>query len=116
MIQEIYFNIKLIPFAELRAGKFKTPLGLEVLRSDRELSFAERSLASDLASLRDLGIQARSSFLHNAISYDLGFFSGTGDGTNAKFEWKGTHEEVARIMLRPFAEHSTPAAQPFTIE
>jgi len=106
VIQEVYVENGSIPFAKLRAGKFKTPMGLEVLRSDRELTFAERSLASDLVPLRDLGIQAQGSILHSGISYEFGFFSGIGDGTNAKFQWKGTHEEVARVMARPFAASS----------
>ncbi len=106
VIQEVYVENGSIPFVKLRVGKFKTPIGLEVLRSDRELTFVERSLASDLVPLRDLGIQAQGSMLHDRVNCELGFFSGTGDGTNAKFQWKGTHEEVARVMLRPFAGHS----------
>ena len=112
VIQEVYVDIGSTPFAKLRAGKFKTPIGLEVLRSDRELTFAERSLASDLVPLRDLGVQARGSILHNGISYEFGFFSGTEDGANAAFQWKGTHEEVGRVLARPFAEYSrTPMKQ-----
>jgi phosphate-selective porin OprO and OprP len=109
VIQEVYVENGSIPFARLRAGKFKTPIGLEVLRSDRELTFAERSLASDLVPLRDLGIQADGSILHGGVRYEFGFFSGTGDGTNAKFQWRGTHEEVGRVMVKPFAEYSAAA-------
>lgn len=109
VVQEVYVENGSIPFVRLRAGKFKTPLGLEVLRSDRELTFAERSLASDLVPLRDLGIQARGSFWHDGLTYETGFFSGTGDGTNSKFQWRGTHEEVGRIFVKPFANSSASA-------
>ena len=51
-IQEAFLELKTYKFAKLRAGKFKEPIGLEVLRSDRDLTFAERSLASDLVPLR----------------------------------------------------------------
>jgi phosphate-selective porin OprO/OprP len=109
VIQEVYVENGSISFARLRAGKFKTPIGLEVLRSDRELTFAERSLASDLVPLRDLGIQVQGSLLHNGFRYEFGFFSGTGDGTNAKFQWKGSHEEVGRVVVKPFAGYSAAA-------
>jgi phosphate-selective porin OprO/OprP len=115
LIQEVYVENASIPFAKLRVGKFKTPMGLEVLRSDRELTFAERSLASDLVPLRDLGIQVRGSMLHNRISYESGFFSGTGDGTNAMFQWKGTHEEAGRVMVRPFGGYSVAAVKQFGV-
>jgi phosphate-selective porin OprO/OprP len=115
VIQEVYVENGSIPFAKLRAGKFKTPIGLEVLRSDRELTFAERSLVSDLVPLRDLGIQARGSILHDGINYEFGFFSGTGDGANAAFQWKGSYEEAGRILVRPFTGHSASAGKQFGV-
>lgn len=111
VIQEAYVEWKSIPFARLRVGKFKTPLGLEVLRSDRELTFAERSLASDLIPLRDLGAQIEDSVLKGAITYAVGFFSGAGDGQNASFEWPGTKEGVARVFFKPFAATTSIAVQ-----
>lgn len=111
VIQEAYVEWKSIPYARLRVGKFKTPLGLEVLRSDRDLTFAERSLASDLIPLRDLGAQVEDSVLKGAITYQVGFFSGVGDGQNASFEWPGTKEEVARVFFKPFAATTSSAVQ-----
>lgn len=75
-IQEAFLEEKTFGFAKLRVGKFKEPIGLEVLRSDRELIFAERSLASDLVPLRYLGAQLSGSFLSDSIAYEGGFFKG----------------------------------------
>lgn len=103
-IQEAFVEEKTFGFAKLRAGKFKEPIGLEVLRSDRELIFAERSLASDLVPLRYLGVQLSGSVLSDSIAYEGGFFQGSSDGSNGVFtQWTSSHEAVARLFLRPFA-------------
>lgn len=106
-IQEAFLEEKTFSFAKLRIGKFKEPIGLEVLRSDRELVFAERSLASDLVPLRYLGAQLSGSVLSDSISYQGGFFQGSSDGSNGVFtQWTSSHEAVARLFLRPFATTS----------
>jgi phosphate-selective porin OprO and OprP len=106
-IQEAFLEEKTFSFAKLRLGKFKEPIGLEVLRSDRELIFAERSLASDLVPLRYLGAQLSGSVLSDSIAYQGGFFQGSSDGSNGIFtQWTSSHEAVARLFLRPFAATS----------
>jgi len=101
-IQEAFLEFKSLPFAKLRVGKFKEPLGLEVLRSDRELTFPERSIASDLVPLRYMGAQLGGSVLSNAISYEVGYFNGSSDGSNGNFQWLPANEGAARVFLRPF--------------
>ena len=80
-IQEAYLELKTLPFAKLRVGKFKEPIGLEVLRQDRDLTFVERSLASDLLPLRTVGAQISGSVLSNSITYEGGYFNGSNDGS-----------------------------------
>ena len=108
VIQESYAEWRISSFASFSVGKFKTPLGLEVLRPDRDLTFAERSMASDLLPVRDLGGELRTSLLGHAITCEAGYFSGAEDGTNARFEWRGTSEGVGRIFLRPFTAAGAP--------
>ncbi|PYX80966.1 MAG: porin [Acidobacteria bacterium] len=112
-IQEAYLELKSIPFAKLRVGKFKEPVGLEVLKSDRDLSFAERSLASDLAPLRYMGAEVSASLFSESISYAIGYFNGAEDGANGSFQWLHAHEAAARVFLRPFAATHVKAAQDF---
>ena len=103
-IQEAFLELKSVPFAKLRVGKFKEPIGLEVLRSDRELTFAERSLASDLVPLRYIGAQVSGSVLSNSITYAGGYFDGSSDGSNGIFtQWAHLSEAAARLFLHPFA-------------
>ena len=103
-IQEAYLELKTLPYAKLRVGKFKEPIGLEVLRQDRDLSYEERSLASDLLPLRYIGAQLSGSVFSNSIDYAAGYFDGSSDGSNGVFtQWARGNEAAARVFLQPFA-------------
>src|SRR5213078_5313763 len=52
-----YANYRYDSWLQLRAGKFKVPVGLEQLQSDPVTSFNERSLVTDLVPNRDIGFQ-----------------------------------------------------------
>lgn len=103
-IQEVFLELKSLPFAKIRVGKFKAPIGLEVLRQDRDLTFPERSIASDLVPLRYIGAQMSGSILSNTISYQGGYFNGSNDGSNGVFtQWASGNEGAARVFVHPFA-------------
>ncbi len=105
-----YLELKTLPYAKLRVGKFKEPIGLEVLRQDRDLSFTERSLASDLLPLRYLGAQISGSLFGKSVNYEGGYFQGSSDGSNAVFtQWTHGNEGVGRIFFMPFATTSSKA-------
>jgi phosphate-selective porin OprO/OprP len=102
-IQEAYIEWKTFSFAKLRVGKLKEPIGLELLESDRDLTFAERSPASDLLPLRYMGAQLGGSVFSETISYQLGYFNGSNDGSNGNFQWAHANEFAGRVFLQPFA-------------
>jgi phosphate-selective porin OprO/OprP len=103
-IQEAFLELKTLPFAKVRVGKFKEPIGLEVLQADRYMKFPERSIASDLVPLRYIGAQLSGSILKNSISYEGGYFDGSSDGSNGEFtQWAQGNEGVGRVFLQPFA-------------
>ncbi|HLZ42975.1 MAG TPA: porin [Candidatus Sulfotelmatobacter sp.] len=103
-IQEAFLELKTLPYTKLRVGKFKEPIGLEVLRQDRDLSYEERSLASDLLPLRYIGAQLSGSLFSNLIDYAAGYFNGSSDGSNGVFtRWAHGNEAAARVFLQPFA-------------
>jgi phosphate-selective porin OprO/OprP len=106
-IQEAFLELKTLPYAKLRVGKFKEPIGLEVLRQDRDLTFTERSIASDLVPLRYIGAQLSGSLLSKSITYEGGYFNGSSDGSNGVFtQWARGNEGAARIFVHPFATTS----------
>lgn len=103
-VQEAFLELKTLKYAKLRVGKFKEPIGLEVLRSDRDLSFAERSLASDLVPLRYIGAQLSGLVLADLVSYAVAYFNGSSDGSNgAVSQWSHGNEAAARLFVRPLA-------------
>ena len=114
-IQEAYLELKSLPFAKLRVGKFKEPIGLEVRKLDRELTFAERSLASDLLPLRYMGAQIGGSVFSNSMTYAAGYFNGSSDGSNGNFKWVQDNEAAARLFFHPFAKTQIAAIRQFGI-
>jgi phosphate-selective porin OprO/OprP len=111
-IFDAYLNYRYSPWLQLRAGKFKVPVGLEVLQSDPYTAFNERSLPTALLPSRDIGFQIWGDIADARLSYAVGVFNGVGDGrntSNADFE---DHREVAaRLFAQPFRKSSNPALQ-----
>lgn len=109
-IFDAYANYQYEPWAQLRAGKFKTPVGLEQLQADVNIAFNERSLVTDLVPNRDLGVQLWGDISGGVLSYAVGLFNGVGDyqnSSNANLDNAG--ELAARWFTQPF-KHSAGAA------
>lgn len=103
LIQDVYLELNVLPFAKPRVGKYKTPISLEVLKSDNEFTFVERSLAFDLVPNREVGVQIGGSLLAKSVNYALGYFNGTPDGSSGQtFVWRTSNEAAARIFFQPF--------------
>ncbi len=88
---------------QLKFGKFKSPVGLEMLQSEQATTFVERSLATNLVPNRDIGILAGGELLNGTISYSAGILNGVPDGassTNADFD--NEKDGVARVFASPF--------------
>lgn len=100
---DAYFDIKFSAAFRIRAGKAKTPFGLEQLIDDALLPFPERSLATDLVPNRDLGLQLTGNVAHRFISYAGGIFNGVPDNSNGITATTNRKTVVARLVLRPFA-------------
>ena len=112
VVQESFVQWTSIPLAQLEVGKFKAPIGLEVLRSDRDLTFVERSMASDLVPLRHLGAQLDGFLHYDAIDYSIGIVNSAEDGANATFQWGSSKDEVGRFFFKPFSASGHSWLQP----
>jgi phosphate-selective porin OprO/OprP len=111
-IFDAYGNYRCAPWAQLRVGKFKTPEGLEQLQEDVNLSFNERSLATDLVPNRDMGFQFWGIIDDGVLSYAAGIFNGVGDAqnsSNAAFE--NEVEFAGRLFAQPFKNSDMTALQ-----
>jgi phosphate-selective porin OprO/OprP len=102
-IFDAYLNYRYAPWLQLRAGKFKTPFGLENLQSDPYTFFNERALTSQLVPNRDIGFQLWGEVADGIALYQLGAFNGVGDGRNSSNQdFENDREVAARLFVQPF--------------
>lgn len=102
-IYDANINYRLRPELQFRAGKFKSPVGLEQLQADSTLPFNERSLVTALVPTRVIGFQLWGDVAAGRVSYAAGVFNGTGDGRVANNADFGDDKEAAgRLFFQPF--------------
>jgi phosphate-selective porin OprO and OprP len=103
-IVDAYLNYRYCPELQLEAGKFKSPVGLEHLVSDRNTFFNERSLATDLVPNCDLGVQLHGDLFGGVASYAAGIFNGAPDynGTTVNSDSDNDKAFAGRIFFQPW--------------
>jgi phosphate-selective porin OprO and OprP len=104
-LQDAYLNITYWDYASLRAGKFKAPLDLERLQSDRDLEFSERSEIQNLVPNRDTGFDLHGRLLEGRVFYDAALMNGVPNNTAADTTDLDTNDGkdfVGRIFTTPF--------------
>ena len=102
IIQDAYVEWKYWPFLKVRAGKYKPPVGLEMLQSDTDLLFTERGLPTDLVPQRDVGVQLSGDLFDGVVSYAGGVFNGVVDGGIADIDTFDSKDADARVWFQPF--------------
>ncbi len=107
-LYDAYADLKFQPHAVLRGGKFKAPLGLEMLQNDTELTFIERSLVSDLVPNRETGFQL-SGDVAGRVTYAIAAVNGAPDGSNIDGDSNDGKDFIARVFATPFSR-SGPSA------
>jgi len=111
-IFDAYGNYRYEPWLQLRTGKFKTPEGLEQLQEDVNISFNERSLATDLVPNRDVGLQLWGDIDGGVLSYAAGIFNGVGDEQNSSnAAYENEVEFAGRVFTQPFKNSDITALQ-----
>jgi phosphate-selective porin OprO and OprP len=102
-ILDANFSVKLADAVTLKVGKFKTPVGLEVLQSDAATSFTERSILAGFLPNRDLGVQLGGTVAGGLLSYAAGVFNGVADGANSSnVDFDEKKDAVVRLVATPF--------------
>ncbi len=100
-IQDAYVDAHPSGALRLRAGRFKSPFGLEYLQSDSNLPFAERALPTNLVPNRDVGLQLHGKLQDGLVSYAVGIFDGAVDGASASDDTEDGKDVVARVFAHP---------------
>jgi len=103
-------NVALTPALQVRAGKFKVPVGMELLQSDTWTFLNERSIVTNLVPGRDLGVQAWGDLAGGRVQYAVGVFNGVPDGaTTTNTDFDNEKDVAGRVWLSPFrADRDSP--------
>ncbi|TAK94999.1 MAG: porin [Verrucomicrobia bacterium] len=102
-ILDAYLSYRYAPELQLRAGKFKQPVGLERLQSDNWTFFVERGFPSQLTADRDLGLMLHGDVGDGLLTYAAGVFNGIGDNRSAGGLILDDQKHFAgRVFVQPF--------------
>lgn len=112
-IQDAYLNYRYNQPLQLEAGKFKSPVGLEILQNDAYVAFNERSLATDLLPNRDLGVQLHGDIFNGALSYAAALLDGAPDYNGTTFNTAPDNGRAfaGRIFAQPWKTSGITALQ-----
>jgi phosphate-selective porin OprO/OprP len=103
-LQDAYVNLRYWPLAQLQAGQFKSPFGLERLQSATSLTFIERGFPTQLAPNRDLGVMFHGDVREGWLQYQLAVVNGVADGASSPLDSDDSKDVVARVFAQPFLE------------
>ena len=102
VLQDAYFDARIKPSFKIRAGKFKSPFGLERLVSALDLTFVERGAPTLLAPNRDLGLMVYGDTLRARLAYQAAVMNGVVDGGSADLDDRKGKDVIARVFAEPF--------------
>jgi phosphate-selective porin OprO/OprP len=101
VLQDAFVDLRPLAWAKLRAGKFKSPFGLERLVPEQYLVFVERGLPSDLVPDRDIGVSLHGDVSSGTLLYELAVLNGTYDNANVDGDVDHHKDLVARLYVNP---------------
>jgi phosphate-selective porin OprO and OprP len=108
VIQDAYVVGRFKPWAQVTAGKFKVPVGLERIQSANDIRFIERGFPTGLLPNRDLGVQIGGDVAGGLVNYSIGYFNGVTDGGSSEgnptpdVESDTKGDIAARVFFQPF--------------
>lgn len=104
-ILDANISTALTPDLNIRFGRFKTPVGLEQLQSDPVAFFNERSIATNLAPNRDVGVELHGALAQKHLGYQFAVTNGVIDGGNStpsSDNLEGDFTVSGRLFATPF--------------
>jgi len=107
VVQDAYVDTVFARAFRIRAGKGKTPFGLERLHSASNLLFVNRALPTALVPNRDIGIQVLGDIAGGVVSYLAGVMNGVPDGGSADLDTNDAKDFSGRLIVRPLGKIAT---------
>lgn len=102
-LQDAYVDTRFSDALRLRLGRTKSPLGHERLHAVPTMLFFERALPSAVAPNRDVGVQVLGDVMDGRVSYNIGLFNGSRDGSSSDVDTSDGKDLAGRVVARPAA-------------
>lgn len=111
LLHDAYINYHgVIPHHDFTVGQQQVHIGEEGIRDDAHLDFVERSMITQLANDRDLGLQIHGSWWDERFQYWLGVFNGAGTAFQSHRNRGDDNDDFdysASVLLRPLWKDET---------
>ena len=105
--KDVKVNVDYFKDAQIQAGKFKIPFGLDQLIGVTQNDFVYRSLGANyLAPARDIGAMVHGRFFKRGLNYWAGMFRHDGDNARSKKIQGGDRTFAARVTGAPLRQVS----------
>jgi|RhiMethySRZTD1v2_1073278.scaffolds.fasta_scaffold06595_6 phosphate-selective porin OprO/OprP len=109
VLQDAYLDVHFTNKLRVRAGKMKSPFGLERLQSAQSILFVERGLPTLIAPNRDVGVQVHGELGQGVFGYQLALLDGVTDAGNIDGDTNDAKDFVGRVFFQPWrAKGSSP--------
>lgn len=103
ILDDAYVNARLARQFQVQIGKYKSPVGLERLKSTADLVFVETGFATQLTPNYDLGVTLHNELFNSPLNYSVGVFNGAADAASDNQDVNEEGKDlVARVFLQPF--------------
>jgi phosphate-selective porin OprO/OprP len=104
VIQDAYLDSRFRTAFRVRAGKFKTPFGLERLQSGSNLLFVERAFPTSIAPSRDVGLQVHGELADGILAYAAAVLDGVPDGGSVDTDTNDGKDVAVRAFALPLKQ------------
>ena len=111
LLQDAYISVHgLLPHHDVTIGQMKRRLGEEGWRDSARLDFVERAMITQIAEVRDLGLQVHGTWWEDRFQYWLGVFNGAGTAFQQRSNRSDDNDEkdlLGTVLVRPLWRHET---------
>ena len=107
VLQDAYADVRFTPRLRFRAGKIKTPFGIERLQSGQNLLFVERALPNNLVPNRDVGLQVHGELGQGVFAYQAAVLNGVPDGGLVDTDTNDSKDLAGRVFFQPWKTKGT---------
>ena len=107
VVQDAWVDFKPTAWARVRAGKFKSPVGLERLQSATAIHLAERAFPTSVLPNRDLGLMLHGLVAGGVVSYQVAVMNGAPDGGSVDGDLNDGKDLEGRLFLAPFTRRQS---------